>query len=199
MKSANRRCSNCRKKCPADEAIVSHLRAFCSFDCLKAFTANNKPKLERKIKAEKRQELTRRKEKLKTRSDYIKEAQQAFNEYVRFRDANLPCISCNRWNGGDMYGGNWDCGHYRSIGSAPHLRFNLWNAHKQCVKCNRYRSGNANDYRIELIKRIGLDKVERLEADNNPRKFTVEYLQRVKRIFAKRARLTESRKELTTN
>ena len=191
MNSANRRCSNCRKKCPADEAIVSHLRAFCSFDCLKAFTANNKPKLERKIKTEKRQELTRRKEKLKTRSDYIKEAQQAFNEYVRFRDANLPCISCNRWNGGDMYGGNWDCGHYRSIGSAPHLRFNLWNAHKQCVKCNRYLSGNIADYRVSLVWKIGQPKVDALESMQDGSRITAEYAHRIKAIFRRKKRIKE--------
>lgn len=191
MNSANRRCSNCRKKCPADEAIVSHLRAFCSFDCLKAFTANNKPKLERKIKTEKRQELTRRKEKLKTRSDYIKEAQQAFNEYVRFRDAHLPCISCNRWNGGDMYGGNWDCGHYRSVGSAPHLRFHLWNAHKQCVKCNRYLSGNIADYRVLLVWKIGQPRVDALESMQDGSRITAEYAQRIKAIFRRKKRIKE--------
>jgi hypothetical protein len=88
----------------------------------------------------------------------------------------------------DKLGGSFDAGHYRSRGSASHLRFNLLNIHKQCVKCNRFKSGNAVDYRIELIKRIGLENVEKLESDNKPRKFTIEYLKRLKKIFNKRAR-----------
>jgi len=170
---------------------VSHLRAFCSFDCLKAFTANNKPKLERKIESEKRQELQERKKKLKTRSDHIKEAQQAFNEYVRFRDAKLPCISCGRFNGGDMFGGNWDCGHYRSVGSAPHLRYHLHNAHKQCVRCNRYLSGSATDYRVQLIWKLGQPKVDALEAMHEGPRITSEYAQRIKSIFRRKKRIKE--------
>ena len=191
MKAANRRCSNCRKKCPADEAIVSHLRAFCSFDCLKSFTANNKPKIDKQIQSEKRKDLAIRKEKLKTRSDYIKEAQQAFNEYVRFRDAGLPCISCGRFHGGDMFGGNWDCGHYRSVGSAPHLRFHLWNAHKQCVKCNRYLSGNIADYRVQLVWKIGQLRVDEIETKQDGARITAEYAKRVKEIFRRKKRIKE--------
>ena len=86
-----------------------------------------------------------------------------------------------------------DAGHYRSRGSAGHLRYNVFNIHAQCVKCNRFGSGNAVDYRIELIKRIGLDRVERIENDNQYRKFTIDYLKRVKQIFNKRARYYEKR------
>lgn len=73
--------------------------------------------------------------------------------------------------GGYKGAGGWDAGHYRSRGSASHLRFNLLNIHKQCVKCNRFNSGNAVDYRIRLIKRIGEDNVIRLENNNNPESF----------------------------
>ncbi|MBN0856195.1 recombination protein NinG, partial [Pseudomonas aeruginosa] len=49
-------------------------------------------------------------------------------------------------------------------------------------------SGNAVEYRIHLIERIGLDRVERLEADNELRRFDIPYLQRIKSIFTRRAR-----------
>lgn len=86
-----------------------------------------------------------------------------------------------------------DCSHYRSVGAAPHLRFNLHNAAAACVKCNRYLGGNIAALRVGLIERIGLEKVEAVEADNNVRKFDIEYLKRVKRIFTKKANRVELR------
>lgn len=149
------------------------------------------------VKKEKafRVDLRARKEKLKSASDWNKEAQAAVNKYIRLRDRNKPCVSCGSSPSDNnlITGSRFDAGHYRSRGSASHLRFNLLNIHKQCVKCNRFNSGNAVDYRIELIRRIGIDNVNKLESDNEPRKFTIEYLERIKRIFNKRARFYEKR------
>lgn len=133
-----------------------------------------------------------RKEALKSAGDYTKEAQSAINKYVRIRDSKKPCVSCG-CSLSVSYGGTTDCGHYRSRGSASHLRFNLFNMAAQCSRCNRYLSGNVVEYRIELIKRIGVERVERLEHNNEPRKFTIEYLKRIKKIFNKKARLYEKK------
>ena len=134
-------------------------------------------------------DLRERKQKLKTKSDYLKEAQVAFNAYVRARDAKDACISCGQWTE-DKFGGGWDAGHYRSTGSAPHLRFHLHNCHKQCVKCNRHKSGSAVDYRLRLIEKIGIEKVEALESMNQvkSRGINKEYLIRIKKIFTKKKR-----------
>ena len=130
------------------------------------------------------------KESLKTAGDYIKEAQASVNKYIRARDSGKPCISCGNLPT-QKFGGTMDAGHYRSRGAAGHLRFNTFNIHSQCVRCNRYNSGNAVDYRIELIKRIGVKLVDRLEADNEPKRFNIYYLKRVKRIFNNRAKHVE--------
>jgi len=82
-----------------------------------------------------------------------------------------------------------DAGHYRSRGAASHLRFNTWNIHAQCVKCNRHLSGNVVEFRINLIRRIGEDKVQQLEADSSIRNFDVHYLQRITEVFRKRLRI----------
>ena len=92
-----------------------------------------------------------------------------------------------------MFGGNWDCGHYRSVGSAPHLRFHLWGAHKQCVKCNRYLSGNVTEYRTRLIQKIGQEKVEAFEKIQNGPRIDAKYAERIKRIFRKKKRLKEKK------
>jgi Bacteriophage Lambda NinG protein len=141
-----------------------------STDCAISYTKTKKEKLEHK-------ETKARKEALKTRSDYMKDAQKAFNAYIRARDADKPCISCGVPLKQEALGGGYDCGHYRSAGSAPHLRFHPDNAHGQCKKCNRYLSGNAVEYRKNLVSRIGLNLLELLERDQCVRKYTIEGLQ----------------------
>jgi NinG protein len=133
----------------------------------------------KQAKEEKKQDRVR-KEKLKTRSDYIKEAQHEFNRYIRLRDAGLPCICCGEPLGADAIGGGYDCGHWRSTGSAPHLRFHEDNAHGQRKYCNRYGAGRAVDYRIGLVKRIGLERVESLERDQQPRHYSTDELKAIK-------------------
>jgi len=150
----------------------------------------------RKKKAEKAH--TERKKALKTTADWMKEAQTAFNRYIRARDAGKPCISSGRpiSNQNLLTGSRVDAGHYRSRGAAPHLRFNVFNCHAQSVKDNRHLSGNIVEYRMGLIDRIGLDRVERLEQDHSSRKYTAAYLKRVKIIFSKRARFYEKRRNI---
>ncbi|MCM2362450.1 recombination protein NinG [Pseudomonas sp. SR18] len=129
-----------------------------------------------------RRDIKVRKEKLKSRAEHLREAQAAVNEYVRLRDAQLPCISCDSTpNDNDlMTGSRWDAGHYRSVGACPELRFEPLNIHRQCVKCNRNLSGNAVEYRIRLVQRIGAEKVAWLEGLHAACKYTVEEIKAIK-------------------
>lgn len=129
---------------------------------------------------------------LKTARDWTKEAQIAFNAYIRERDKEQLCICCNQPLHAGSVGGKYDCGHYRSVGSAPHLRFDPRNAHAQRKQCNRWGAGRAVDYRLGLIARIGQEAVESLEADQEPRKYTIEELKAIKATYV--AKLKELRK-----
>jgi hypothetical protein len=131
----------------------------------------------------------KRKEAIKTIPDLIKEAQREFNGYIRARDAAQPCICCGRPLGDASVGGAYDAGHYRSTGSASHLRFHPDNCHAQRKDCNRYGAGRAVDYRIGLIARIGAGRVEALEASNQPHKWTREELIAIRDTY--RAKLKE--------
>ena len=142
----------------------------------------------RKVKADKKTEAATtkaRKEALKRIPDYIRAAQIAFNAFVRARDAGQPCICCGRTQeagyGNSAHG--WDCGHYRSTGSASHLRFNEDNAHRQLVVCNRHGAGRAVDYRIGLIARIGIERVEALEHSNAVHKWTKDELIEITQVY----------------
>lgn len=125
--------------------------------------------------------LKARKAELQTIPELIKLTQATFNKWVRTRDEADPCISCGKPPGDltQMHAGR-DAGHYRSTGAAAHLRFHEDNCHAQCVRCNQWGSGMVVDYRIGLIKKIGLDRVEALEADNEPRKWTREELREIR-------------------
>jgi len=196
MANSKRKCKQCQEFVLVADGVKLPVGFFCTINHALDFANNKKASAqERHLKAlekKERQAIRLRKEALKTAGEYIKEAQTAVNKYIRMRDHGKQCISCGSLPEQKL-GGSMDAGHYRSRGSAGHLRYNVFNIHSQCKKCNRFGSGNAVDYRIELIKRIGLDRVERIENDNQYRKFTIDYLKRVKRIFNKRARLYENR------
>ena len=146
----------------------------CSVKCAMAMgkrkAEEKRKKLEKADRLEASRRMRERKEKLKSRSDWLKDLQRVFNEFIRLRDADLPCISCGRY-----HQGQWHAGHYRSVGACPELRFNEDNAHKQCSACNNHLSGNILEYRLGLIEKIGLERVEFLERkDHPPLKLSVE-------------------------
>jgi len=130
-------------------------------------------------------------------SEWLANAQTAVNTYVRMRDYNQPCISCGCESVGTFEGyigaGGWDSGHYRSRGSAPHLRFNLNNIFRQCVRCNRNLSGNSVEMRKGMIERIGISKLEGIEMNNGYKKFDRTYCERLIKIFNKKARIQKKR------
>lgn len=114
-----------------------------------------------------------------SRSAWIEKAQEAVNALAVFVDQGKPCICCGRWPDPSNPLEYFQAGHYRSVGSAPHLRFDLRNIHAQLSTCNVDKAGNHTAYRIGLIDRHGLRYVEDLEADNAPRKHTIEDLKSI--------------------
>lgn len=164
-----RKCVICTEKFMQQRAM----QKVCSPACSAVHARREREKQERT-------ETRERKATLKTRNDWMKETQTVFNQFIRLRDqlAGYACISSGRpldWSGNAV-----DAGHYRSVGSAPHLRFNEDNCHAQSKHDNQYKSGNAVDYRIGLIARIGLERVEALENDNTPRHYTIDDLKAIK-------------------
>lgn len=170
-KVRQRKCAikTCRK--PFQPRSMTH--KCCGEECAIEFARQEREKKER-------QERQKGLQALKTKRDYIKEAQIAFNAYIRARDAKENCISCGVVLTLEAVGGGYDCGHWRSVGSAPHLRFHEDNAHGQCKKCNRYDSGRAVDYRVGLIARIGLSRVESLEANQTLQRWTIDDLRAIR-------------------
>lgn len=97
-----------------------------------------------------RKRAAERRQAVKPLSHFRNQAQQAFNDFIRFRDRHLPCISCGR-----HHDGQYHAGHFRTTGANPELRFNEDNCHRQCAPCNNHLSGNLINYRPALILKIG--------------------------------------------
>lgn len=147
------------KICPICEnsfkPIYSTLQQTCSAICA--------------IKYNSEKEVKKRFEQIKVDLGATKELEKAarviFQKWIRERDKDFPCISCNRTQ--TM---QWDAGHYFSAERFSGLIFEEDNVHKQCSECNGSKMhGNLEFYKLGLVKRYGTDFVEQLEsiADSN--------------------------------
>lgn len=168
------------------------MQQVCGLACAMQ-TAGIKAAIKR-IKAE-QQDKRETKAKLKvlteTKPKLTKAAQKAFNAYIRARDYGKPCICCDKpiaWDSGAT-GGVCDAGHWISVGARVNLRFNEDNVHAQLKHCNKQLSGNAANYRIGLVKRIGLERVEALECDHKLKHYKKDDLREIEAIY--KAKLKE--------
>lgn len=156
-KKPRRKCTVCREWFhPARDG-----QFVCSFECASAHgkAANDAAKADAQLKVKQQQKKAAKSERkrqaerrmaVKPISYFIKQAQQAFNDFIRYRDRHLVCISCDR-----HHEGQYHAGHFRTTGANPELRFDEDNCHKQCSVCNNHLSGNLTAYRPALIAKIG--------------------------------------------
>lgn len=180
------------RKCRAcDEPYTprSTTQRACSPRCALELAGKEREKRERAAAAERRKLDRLALERLKSRSDHMREAQVAFNAWVRERDHDKPCISCDTYTAGQYH-----AGHYRTTKAAPELRFEPLNCHKQCAQCNNFDSGNIVEYRIRLRERIGDDALEWLEGPHPPRKYTIEELNEIKARYRRLTRELKKRR-----
>jgi hypothetical protein len=155
-------CAICREKFLPFSTLAKVCGTTCAIEWAKR----------QRVKAEKKQTREWRKANM-TRGDLLKKAQTEFNRFIRLRDHDKPCISCGVINPGtDETGQKWDAGHFRTVGSAPELRFEELNCHRQCKRCNKWLGGNFSNYRIGLIARIGQNKLEWLEGPHPVQKYS---------------------------
>lgn len=150
----------------------------CGVSCAAQYARNARERLETQEKKADRKDTKERKLKLKSRAEWLKDAQIVFNKFIRMRDANEPCISCQR-----HHEGQYHAGHYLSVGSHPELRFIELNCHKQCSACNNYLSGNIIKYRQNLILKIGLQTVEWLEGKHDAKKYTIDEIKDIISLY----------------
>lgn len=128
----------------------------------------------------------------KTLGKLAQETQREVNKWIRWRDRNDGCISCDKPANAP---GQWHASHYRSTAAAPELRFDEDNIHKSCAKCNDHLSGNLVPYRVRLIEKIGLERVERLEGPHEAKRYRAEDLVELRKVYVARLREEKSERE----
>ena len=180
MKALSGKPKKC-KQCGESFVPARTMQKVCGVACSLAYakTASEAAR----TRAEKKAHREAR-EKVKTRAEYMREAQAVFNRYIRARDADQPCISC-----GTTADVQYAAGHYRTTAACPELRFHPLNVHKQCNRnCNMAKSGALLDYRIGLIRKIGIEAVEWLEGPHEPRRYTIDDLKAIKAEYRQKLR-----------
>lgn len=193
-----RTCKVCKTKF---EPQYNSVQPVCSIACaIKKSHDDRVKECVKRIRA-RRKETRERKQKLKSRTDWIKEAQAAFNAYIRGRDIGNKCISCGK-SEQELKINNpiaMVCGHFLSVGAYPELRFNEFNGNLQCTRCNggagKYGQFNSKaktvtqDYEHALIQKIGQDNVDWLKGAHCSQNLTAEDAKEIKEYFREKLRL----------
>jgi hypothetical protein len=175
------------KICPEKFIPRNSLQTVCSPKCAIQLANQMSERKQKRLEKEQRAAWNKRKADVKPLSHWMNMTQRAFNDYIRARDGNI-CISC-----GSTTAVSYHAGHYRTTAAASQLRFNEDNVHSQCAACNVHHSGAIGPYRINLITKIGLQRVLALESNNEPHRYTREELDSLRARY--RAALRELNKQ----
>jgi hypothetical protein len=164
------------KSCRSDFVPVRpQLQRVCSASCAIAIV---KVKQAQRAAKQQRQD----KQRIKTKAKWLQEAQTEFNKFIRLRDAGHPCISCQKPPK------KANAGHYKTTKAYPELRFNEDGCHIQCEHCNTYLSGNISAYRVNLIAKIGIERVEWLESKHETKHYSIDDIKAIKTLYREKCR-----------
>lgn len=184
-----KRCNERKGGCGETFTPRRAMQKACGPECSQRFAEQARAKKAVALAREDKRQTRAALEAIKTKPMLCDEVEKAMNKYVRLRDFANGCISCGKMFEPDKIGGSCDAGHYRSKGSALHLRFDPRNVHAQCKHCNdaHGKAGNPVGYRRGLIAKIGLEAVEALECDQEPRKHTRDELRELRAHYRRLA------------
>ena len=158
--------------CLKDFEPIKPLQTTCSYKCALDYARGKMAKVVKK-------ENKVIKQRLKTKSQHLKELQTIFNQFIRVRDFGKPCISC-----GEKIIGTAHASHFMSVGSHPNLRFNEFNCHSSCVKCNTHLHGNLIEYSLRLPERIGDEAYNQLiSCRGQQMHYSIPEIEELKKIY----------------
>jgi hypothetical protein len=126
------------------------------------------------------------KKRIKSIYQLKKEAQKAFNSFIRNRDSKdnkFKCISCaNIFNIKHM-----NAGHYFPVKGYNWLRFNETNCNGECQHCNAFNDAHLIRYTWNLINKVGQEEYDNLYAQsiNNQKEFTRDELKEIIEKYSK--------------
>jgi hypothetical protein len=181
------------KACGEPFLTLKPLATACSPECAQELVAVAKAKSTAAAASADRKATREKLDAMRPLSHWVKQAQTAFNNYVRLRDitAGHGCIDCGKPFEPEKPGGSVDAGHYLSRGSAPHLKFDERNVFAQRKNCNRPGGATRADFRAGVLARIGLDAVEALESDQSVKQYRADDLKAITAEYRAKVRAIE--------
>lgn len=182
-----KRCKVCREVFTPTRRIQPACGFQCSLKYADSVIAKSKAE---QAKADRRADKAKR-EAMKGVPQLKKEAQEAFNRYVRLRDNGKGCFVCGTTLRMGGVGGGFDAGHIRSRGNADNLRFDERNVHGQCKPCNAPGATKDHEMRAAAVRLLGLYGAEALYNDNATIKWTRDGLRETRDKYRALARQLE--------
>jgi 5-methylcytosine-specific restriction endonuclease McrA len=94
----------------------------------------------------------------------LKRAEKIVNEYIRLRDSEngyFTCIACSKVLPVDKM----NAGHFIPVSKSSNLRFHPENIWGECEGCNCFDRSHLIGYTLNLIKKIGQERVDWLRAN----------------------------------
>jgi len=144
MANKKKRCRNCKSYKITEDMICINGAYFCDINGATSYAFKNKEK-GKKIKH------IAQKKNFQLSDIKIRKAaaKKACHDYIRERDKNNNCITCDR-----PLTGKYDAGHFMK-GTNSYTKFMEKNIHGQCVNCNQYNGGREREYEHALIAKYG--------------------------------------------
>lgn len=122
-----------------------------------------------------------KKPKAKTRGYYVRQLDKVFSTFIRLRDQDNGCITCNSqapWK-------EQQDGHFFTRGRFA-TRWHEHNNHMQCVRCNVFLKGNYIIYTIKMIDKYGREFVNELETlSKSTKKITTQEIKDMIEYYSK--------------
>lgn len=172
----------CRAPFVPEKTFITWCSPECGHSIAVAKLAKQKTaqaRASRKAVRDDKAETKKKLDAMRPRKWFLAKAKTALHAYIRARDEGKPCISCDTiLLKLGRPGGDYDAGHFRSVGSAKHLQFEEGNIFGQCKHCNDHLKGNQLEYerRLRILK--GDAYVDAIKADNDARHLTIhDFLQ----------------------
>jgi hypothetical protein len=194
-----RKCRECKATFKPSRAMQPTCSLSCHLSYADKVIAKSKAKQAKEDKANDRQ----RKEALKTRGEWVEEAEKEVRKYRRLQELakGEGCISCKRpqqevqGTEGWKPGGAWDAGHFLSKGARPELRMEPLNIWLQCKSCNAGSSKYARkgytvgqDFEANLRAKQGDALVDWLKGPHEPKHYSIDDLKAIKTEYRAKAR-----------
>lgn len=193
-----KKCKNCRE--PFTPRLP--MQVACSPACALAMAVSKRGKEEKRALVQERKADKVKREKLKSRGEWLAEAKKAIQQSRRLEELarGRGCMSCGRSRqeveaGPWRPGGYWDGGHFLSKGAHPEMALEPKNIWLQCKSCNAGSSKYAGKGRTvsasfeeNLARAEGQDLVDWLKGPHPAKHYDIDDLKAIKAEYTAKAR-----------